>query len=455
MAIEGFGESLLGEKRARDTKRKKKQQTYDALGAAASIGVGMYRESLRKKQDDFFDSEEVMAQKAIRSKATRESQAISNKVSEINNFGLGARYEYFLPEVRERAEASILAQDPTAKRALELGLYNPMIRERSIPLAKKLLANVDAQYSVAVDYLDSPSYAKEMKVANSKRPTTPFGNIFGFKSSEDRDAEALETLQSSKGQINAERVLAAKQAYQETRNLVVAHEYSEADLLITDAMRESVVDRTRIRKSDTRPNPKGGMIAGYEVREIVVDPIDGTTDENIIKFVPYLSKEDLKKNMDKTELTSMNKTFNIFKQANSILSKPSQIRFKAQALKDLKAANPNLTNAQLAVELHIPSTLKNYETISNSFNILSMTNEDYNNELDVKTVELIVKAIADNPKVMERINEHQQSLIIAEREATATGIPVTEAFYEKWQRTMDAIGYRQRLSRSATSFRTI
>ena len=159
--------------------------------------------------------------------------------------------------------------------------------------------------------------------------------------------------------------------------------------------------------------------------------------------------------MDKTELTSMNKTFNIFKQANSILSKPSQIRFKAQALKDLKAANPNLTNAQLAVELHIPSTLKNYETISNSFNILSMTNEDYNNELDVKTVELIVKAIADNPKVMERINEHQQSLIIAEREATATGIPVTEAFYEKWQRTMDAIGYRQRLSRSATSFRTI
>ena len=244
MAIEGFGESLLGEKRARDTKRKKKQQTYDALGAAASIGVGMYRESLRKKQDDFFDSEEVMAQKAIRSKATRESQA---------------------------------------KRALELGLYNPMIRERSIPLAKKLLANVDAQYSVAVDYLDSPSYAKEMKVANSKRPTTPFGNIFGFKSSEDRDAEALETLQSSKGQINAERVLAAKQAYQETRNLVVAHEYSEADLLITDAMRESVVDRTRIRKSDTRPNPKGGMIAGYEVREIVVDPIDGTTDERRFK----------------------------------------------------------------------------------------------------------------------------------------------------------------------------
>ena len=56
---------------------------------------------------------------------------------------------------------------------------------------------------------------------------------------------------------------------------------------------------------------------------------------------------------------------------------------------------------------------------------------------------------------MERINEHQQSLIIAEREATATGIPVTEAFYEKWQRTMDAIGHRQRLSRSVTSFSTI
>ena len=51
MAIEGIGESLLGEKRARDTKRRKKEQTYDTLGAAATIGVSLYRESLRKKQD--------------------------------------------------------------------------------------------------------------------------------------------------------------------------------------------------------------------------------------------------------------------------------------------------------------------------------------------------------------------------------------------------------------------
>ena len=454
MAIEGIGESLLGEKRARDTKRRKKEQTYDTLGAAATIGVSLYRESLRKKQDDFFDSEEVMSQKAIRNKATRESQSISNKVAEINNFGLGARYEYFLPQVRERAEASILEQDPTAKRALELGLYNPMIRKRSIPLAKELLAGVDAQHATAVSYLDSPSFEKELEVANRKKPKTVFGNIFSFKSSEDRDAEALETLQSSKGQLNAQRVLDAKQAYQATRNLVVAHEYSEADLLVTDAMRESVVERTRTRTSDQRQNSEGVTVAGYEIKERVIDPIDGTNIENIIKFVPYLSKEDLKKNMDKTELTGLNKTFNVFKQANSILSEPSQIKFKTKAQEDLKAANPNLTNAQLAVELHMPSNLKNYEIISNSFNVLSMTNKDYNNKLDVKTIELIVKAIADNPKVMERINEHQQSLIIAERTATETGIPVTDKFYENWQHTMDSIGYNQRLSRTATSFPT-
>ena len=60
MAISDFGESLLSKQRERQDKQRRKQERADLLGLAGTVGIGLYRNNLKKKQAAFLDSQPIM-----------------------------------------------------------------------------------------------------------------------------------------------------------------------------------------------------------------------------------------------------------------------------------------------------------------------------------------------------------------------------------------------------------
>ena len=57
MAIEGIGESLLSQKRKRDQdqarKLRRREERNALLGLTGAVGICLYRNNLKKKQQDF------------------------------------------------------------------------------------------------------------------------------------------------------------------------------------------------------------------------------------------------------------------------------------------------------------------------------------------------------------------------------------------------------------------
>jgi hypothetical protein len=69
MAIEQLGESLLSQKRKRDEdqarKLRRREERNALLGLAGTVGIGLYRQNLKNKQQDFFNSEAIRSEKAL------------------------------------------------------------------------------------------------------------------------------------------------------------------------------------------------------------------------------------------------------------------------------------------------------------------------------------------------------------------------------------------------------
>ena len=59
MAIESFGESLLSKQRKRQEKQRRKEERSAALQLAGTVGIGLYRQNLLKKQQNFFNGQEA------------------------------------------------------------------------------------------------------------------------------------------------------------------------------------------------------------------------------------------------------------------------------------------------------------------------------------------------------------------------------------------------------------
>ena len=98
----------------------------------------------------------------------------------------------------------------------------------------------------------------------------------------------------------------------------------------------------------------------------------------------------------------------------------------------------------------MPTTLANYQILTSSFNELSFSNEDFNNKLDVRTINEITKAMANNPIIMERISNHQKLLETKYRSLPA-GTSIDKQWLEDWQLVADEIAGSVRNRRRATS----
>jgi len=206
MAIEGFGESLLGEKRARDKKRRKKAQTYDALGAAATIGMGMYRQSLAKKQEDFFNSEEAMKAKVAYRAAKRNVDDTNRFRSTYMDSGLGMK-GYIAKEELSEARETLLQnekfmadQDQKTRRAyVEAGEHDAYLNTIIEPrVSEREKAQIERERMA--DEFEAQGSVKDMLTKAYKGPTSVFGGAYNFitgQSQEDIDTKTINAMRSS------------------------------------------------------------------------------------------------------------------------------------------------------------------------------------------------------------------------------------------------------------------
>jgi len=444
MAISDFGESLLGQQRKRREKEQRKADRQDILGTAATVGIGLYRNNLKKKQEEFLKSQPVLTQQAVRSNADTTATAIFKREDDIASYGAGAREDFFVDSITDVLKRKALQADPTLKRAIELGAMDVKFREEALTLARPKLARHDKAYAAAKTYRTSPSFESELEVAN-KTPESAFEGIMSLgKDRSTLEQETIEAYKKSTGAQKAQFVLDLETAFRSTRDLVTAYEFADADLVLSAEQKVPFVSTTVDRDETSRPQADGTEAKGFYRRIKVSNEITQETKETAEKFVPYLSQEELTANKDKAAVRSLNSSFNIYKAAVTNLAPGSQQKFKTEAEKKLQDAG--VPKQRIAAELLNPSTRSNYDLLADTYNSFGFTKEDYKSDLDDRTIEVIARSIANSPQVQARIDGLQQEYDVKERESYNSKTPIDDDWIESWQRRLDAITYTSRIT---------
>jgi len=443
MAISDFGESLLGQQRKRQEKEQRKDDRQAILGTAATVGIGLYRNNLKKKQEEFLKSQDVLTQQAVRSNADTTATAIFKREDDIVSYGAGAREDFFVDPIIDVLKRKALQADPTLRRAIELGAMDVKFREEALTLARPKLAKHDAAYAAAKTYRVSPSFTSELEVAN-KTPESAFEGIMSLgKDRATLERETIEAYKKSTGAQKAQFVLDLETAFRSSRDLVTAYEFADADLVLSSEQKVPFVTTKLERSETTRPQSDGTEVKGFVRKKVVINEIAQTEVTTEEKFVPYLSQEELSADKDRAAVKSLNSSFNIYKSAQTHLAPASQQKFKEMAKKKLLEAG--VSKQQLDAELLTPTTTANYQLLAEVYNSLSFTKEDYKSDLDDRTINIISKSIADSPQVQKRIDLLIQEYNVKEAESIRTKTDIDPDWITDWQKRMDAIIYTVRL----------
>ncbi len=444
MAISDFGESLLSKQRERQEKEQRKADRQAILGTAATVGIGLYRNNLKKKQEEFLKSQPVLTQQAIRSNADTTATAIFKREDDIASYGAGAREDFFVDPIIEVLKRKALQADPTLRRAIELGAMDVKFREEALTLARPKLARHDKAYAAAKTYRTSPSFTSELEVAN-KTPESAFEGVMSLgKDRVTLERETIEAYKKSTGAKKAQFVLDLEDAFRSTRDLVTAYEFADADLVLTKEQQVPFVSTKIERLETTRPQADGSELKGYVRKKVVSNEITQDTRAIEEKFVPYLSQEEIAADKDRAAVKSLNSSFNIYKAAVTNLAPGSQQKFKTEAEKKLQDAG--VPKQRIAAELLNPSTRSNYDLLADTYNSFGFTKEDYKADLDDRTIEVISRSIANSPQVQARIDGLQQEYDNKERESYNTGQPIDPLWIQNWQRRLDSITYTSRIT---------
>jgi len=439
MAIEGIGESLLSQKRKRDQdqarKLRKREERNALLGLTGAVGIGLYRNNLKKKQQDFFNSEQVLAQKAIRANAGTTSSKIINRENDIQGYGSGERYAYYMPGVIEQLKADMLREDPSQKRAIELGAHDVRFERDATPLAEAYLKRHDESLRAARLYQAAPSFETELGVSN-KRAESPFEDVLNMvrpgRSRQELEQETVEAYKGQTGAMRAEQVLALEEAYGDTRDLVTAFNYANADLALTEEELKPFII-TRTERKDFPKKVGDQVIQGYHTVQVTENTVTQETTRGEEIFKPYLTEEEIKANKDHIGLKELNKLSNIHRLAASVLADKTKIKFQNKARELLLA--DGVSEAQINRELIEPSTLRNYELLANAYNSFAFTEEDYQDGIDDRVVEMTTRMIAGSPMLLNRISGLLGEFDVKANQAGDAGID--EGWLKNWQLRMD------------------
>jgi hypothetical protein len=434
MAIEGFGESLLGEKRARDNKRKKKQQTYDTLGAAASIGIGMYRNSLAEKQKDFLKSEEVNKLKITYGAAKADSDEAFAVQSDINSSQY-AEADYFQRKAYEQQKNIFYSERPDIKHQLDIGAHEPTLRKAAREIgARQLKAHKD-RYGRAVTFRNSGSFADSLELVNN-RPQSVFEAFRNRKSDQELSDEAAAAWKEGSVATNAMDVSVFSDAYDKSKNLSSSFEYAKAVKELTPVEQLPFIsEQQEPSRVTTRPSTDadGQIIPGSEGVKGVLRVTTVTNNYLQIEhkkeiFIPLMSAEDSEKDVARKAARARSSAYNIYAKAPQLISREGMVKFQ-------KALDDNGIGE--ADRLDPPSTAV-YDKMARIFADIAGNPADRNQKISEAMFNKVMGEISNSPVTSAAINAHlskrnrvsinaQEAGITFEEQAIKVGFD-----YAKW-----------------------
>ena len=330
MGIEQFGESLLTKQRERIKKQERRDRRADLIGAAASIGIGVYRNNLKKKQEEFFKSAPVLNQKILYGAAEADANEAIDIQAKINSSPY-AEADYFERKAYEAQKNIFASERPDLKRGLDLGAHEAQLRAASREIGNKQLEAHRDRYNRAIAFKNSGSFQDSLDLVNN-RPKNVFQALLNRKSDKELTDEAIQEWKKGTVATTAVDLDKLSEAYDKTKNLSVSFEYAQAVKKLTPLQQEPFITRESlapVEKTMPLRNSSGEIIPGSAgekgiLRQTkITNEYTGTTslEEN---FVSYTTAEDSMKDVEKKAARARTKTYNIHAKAEQTLSKSGQ-----------------------------------------------------------------------------------------------------------------------------------
>ena len=204
MAIEQFGESLLSQKRKRDEDQARKlrqaEQRNALLGLAGTVGIGLYRNNLRKKQEQFFNSEGVINAKIQYNHAKRIAEATDAERQKY--MAAGGIDNYYYDNAFEDVKQEYLTKysgDLDRVAYINAGKEDAVIAKDARSVAKEMAAAQKAREEFADKFRAQGSFEDVLRMT-SKRPNNAFEGFTNFlrgTSNEELDRRSIQALRES------------------------------------------------------------------------------------------------------------------------------------------------------------------------------------------------------------------------------------------------------------------
>jgi len=235
MAIDEFGSALLARQRSRvaqqeDERRREQKRTQKyAIGA---VGAQLANNFLQKRAEDFMNSEEINAQQALYKTASRNADRVLRLDESIFNSGMTPEdyfYDQMRPQFEERA-----SQYVSPDRFGPAGAYSAMAEEEVRKLAQERAAQFQEALAKANSLVDEEDFEAMLELnAKNARPTNILSyldsaarRVFSDRSTEDIDAQALESIKSSLESRSADALNVFMDEYNRTGNLVSSFDFT-------------------------------------------------------------------------------------------------------------------------------------------------------------------------------------------------------------------------------------
>lgn len=347
MAIEGFGQSLLSKQRERQKKQERKEIRTAALGLAGAVGIGLYRQNLKKKQENFLNSQGVrdlriqynQSQK-VADDAFRVQDAITASGGDANKY----YYKQAFDELKEEYKIK-LGKDADDLKYLETGYWDADIAKKAKEIAADRAKAQADRLAFGQKFRASGTFEDALK-RSSKRPDTVAGAIFNAirrKSNQDINEDTLKALKESElGQIalpgagGKTRASEVERLYRETGNWGGANELADLPQYIPETTISTTVTGSR-----NATTGEYEFIKTTKTTDIRTNREVGDT--NVVKMKVNLSTtEERNKALLKNAVT----TFNPYSRSKTMLNDRGYNEYQDR----LKAADIPL----------IPKTLEEY-----------------------------------------------------------------------------------------------
>lgn len=240
MAISDFGESLLGQQRKRREKEQRKTDRQALLGTAATVGIGLYRNNLRKKQAEFLDSQPIMDLRIQDQVAQKNNKRTDQYTSLITASGLNAS-NYFLKEgekLRTEEALALYADDEEMLAQIKAGRHKGAIKKKAEAYRDRALKSYNDGLSFQREYNLSGGIDKAIETYN-KNPKTVAGALLGFATKRDFEDESLRAINQSRmgrliGTSEDSKLSALEQSYQQLGSLSTAMALEDLEQLAPD-----------------------------------------------------------------------------------------------------------------------------------------------------------------------------------------------------------------------------